>query len=274
LRAAHPAFYVLVFPIFKLCPDQLTQEVNSDDGTHTLTLYDAANQYAWTSATISFDANGNITGVADDMRLPWGVRDMPRSSAPTTESDLSVPTDRPDRDPHFRALITAAVDGVIVIDPDGTISVFNDACVRLFGYHAEDAIGRNVMMLMPAPYRDKHNQYLSDYLGTGEQKIIGIGREVKGQRKDGSTFPMYLSVGEGLAENRKFFVGIIRDLTQLNTEVALREDIYRLLSQIVRSSDDAILSKTLDGVITSWNGAAGRFLDTAPPKRSVATYRF
>ncbi len=164
----------------------------------------------------------------------------------------------PDSNPLFEALIAATVDGVIVIDPDGSIRVFNAACEGLFGYAPEDVVGRNVMMLMPAPYRQEHDRYLSHFLSTGERKIIGIGREVLGQRRDGSTFAMYLSVGEGRVDERRFFVGIIRDLTQLKGEIALREDADRLLAQIVQSSDDAILSKTLEGVITSWNKAAAR----------------
>jgi two-component system sensor kinase FixL len=158
----------------------------------------------------------------------------------------------------FQALIGAAVDGVIVIDPDGIVRTFNAACERLFGYAPLEVIGHNVMMLMPAPYREEHDGYLSRFLKSGEPKIIGVGREVLGQRKDGSTFPMYLSVGEGHLDDGRFFVGIIRDLTLLKAEISSREDADRLLSQIVQSSDDAILSKTLDGTIMSWNKAAER----------------
>ncbi len=158
----------------------------------------------------------------------------------------------------FQALISATVDGVIVIGPEGSIRVFNAACQRLFGYAYEEVLGRNILMLMPEPYRAEHDQYLSRFLQTGQRQIIGIGREVQGQRKDGSTFPMYLSVGEGRLDDGRFFVGIIRDLTALKSEIALRENADRLLAQIVQSSDDAILSKTLSGVITSWNLAAER----------------
>src|SRR3954451_14481038 len=93
----------------------------------------------------------------------------------------------------FQALITTAVDGIIVIDAGGHIQIFNPACERLFGYRPEEVIGENVKMLMPPPYREEHDGYLTHYHATGEKRIIGIGREVLGQRKDGSTFPMVLS---------------------------------------------------------------------------------
>jgi two-component system sensor kinase FixL len=179
------------------------------------------------------------------------------------DTNLSTPSAIPDGNPLFEALIAATVDGVIVIDPDGSIRVFNTACEGLFGYAPQDVLGRNIMMLMPVPYREEHDGYLSHFLKTGERKIIGIGREVVGQRKDGSTFPMYLSVGEGRVAEGRFFVGIIRDLTQLKGEIALREDADRLLAQIVQSSDDAILSTTLSGEITSWNKAAERIFGYA-----------
>lgn len=161
-------------------------------------------------------------------------------------------------DQLFRALITTAVDGMVVIDTQGTIQLYNQACERLFGYGPDEIIGQNVKLLMPAPYRGEHDAYLSNYRATGHKRIIGIGREVVGQRKDLSTFPMYLSVGEGEVEGRKFFVGIIRDLTELKREAARGEEANRLLAQVVQSSEDAILSKTLDGIITSWNPSAGR----------------
>lgn len=115
---------------------------------------------------------------------------------------------------RLRAVIETAVDGVILIDADSLILVFNPACERLFGYGADEVIGQNVKVLMPAPYREEHDQYLANYRETGDRKIIGIGREVLGRRKDGSTFPMGLSVGEASEAGRPIFVGIIHDLTE------------------------------------------------------------
>ena len=94
-----------------------------------------------------------------------------------------------DREQRLRALIATAVDGVIIIDDAGTVQDYNPACERLFGYPASDIVGRNVKVLMPPPYRDEHDQYLQHYRTTGLKRIIGVGREVEGRRKDGSTFP-------------------------------------------------------------------------------------
>src|SRR5258705_236195 len=111
-------------------------------------------------------------------------------------------------------LIETAIDGVILINARGVVLVFNPACERLFGYSADAVIGQNVKMLMPQPYRQEHDRYISNYLDTREPKIIGIGREVAGRRKDGSTFPMNLSVGEAKQDGESIFVGTIHDLTE------------------------------------------------------------
>lgn len=114
----------------------------------------------------------------------------------------------------LKAVIDTAVDGMILIDGRGTILVFNPACERLFGYRADEVIGQNVKILMPPPYRDAHDGYIANYRRTGVKRIIGIGREVVGQRKDGSTFPMDLSVGETDQAGEPVFVGVIHDLTE------------------------------------------------------------
>ncbi len=160
-------------------------------------------------------------------------------------------------DALFRTLLATAVDGIIVIDACGAIQVYNSACERLFGYSPGEVIGRNVKMLIPSGHKD-HDDYLSSYRKTNEKNIIGISREVEGRRKDGSNFPLCLSVGEGRLGEHQMFVAFIRDLTSSHAETAGRDDADRLLAQMVQSSDDAIVSKTLDGVITSWNGGAGR----------------
>jgi len=162
------------------------------------------------------------------------------------------------------ALLATAVDGIIVIDTKGHILLYNQACERLFGYRASEVVGQNVRMLMPEPYRDEHDGYIANYNRSGERRIIGIGREVVGRRKDGSTFPMYLSVGEGGLTGQRFFVGIIHDLSALRWETEQREGADRLLAQIVQSSEDAISSVALDGTITSWNAAAERIYGFSP----------
>ena len=114
---------------------------------------------------------------------------------------------------RFRTLFNTAVDGMIVIDATGTVEDYNLACEKLFGYSAREVIGWNVKMLMPSPYREQHDNYLNRYRETKQPRIIGIGREVEGRRKDGTTFPMDLSVGETTQGGKQIFVGIIRDVT-------------------------------------------------------------
>jgi two-component system sensor kinase FixL len=162
------------------------------------------------------------------------------------------------KDALFDALIATAVDGIIVIDAHGIIQVYNSACELLFGYGRADVLGQNVKMLMPAPHDEDHDSYLPKFGGPSKERVIGVGREVEGRRKDGSVFPMYLSIGEGMLSGSSLYVGIIRDLSAVKAQAALRDDADRHLAQIVQSSNDAILSKTLDGVITSWNDTAER----------------
>ncbi len=128
-----------------------------------------------------------------------------------------------DREQRLRALVSTAVDGVMIIDANGTVQEYNPACEQLFGYREDEVVGRNVKMLMPSPYREEHDEYLSRYRTTGNKRIIGIGREVEGRRKDGTTFPMELSVGEARPGGQQVFVGIIRDITaRKSAEQSLR----------------------------------------------------
>lgn len=115
---------------------------------------------------------------------------------------------------HMRAILDNTVDGIITINTQGVIKTYNAACQIIFGYDAAEAVGQNVSMLMPEPDRGRHDTYIEKYLQSGQAQIIGIGREVTGRRKDGSTFPMDLSIGEVNEGTRHTFVGIIRDITE------------------------------------------------------------
>ena len=122
------------------------------------------------------------------------------------------------------AIIASAVDGIVVIDAEGRIESFNPAAERLFGYTEAEVFGQNVKVLMPSPYREEHDQYLRRYLSTGQAQIIGIGREVTAIRRDGSTFPVHLSVGEMTVGGARKFTGIIHDLSaRVRMEEQLRE---------------------------------------------------
>jgi two-component system sensor kinase FixL len=109
-------------------------------------------------------------------------------------------------------VLDTAVDGIIVIDDRARILVFNRACERLFGYRAAEMIGQNVKAIMPTEYASQHDRYVADYIRTGVKKIIGIGREVEGQHRDGTVFPVELSVGEAHTPEGRQFIGIMRDL--------------------------------------------------------------
>jgi two-component system sensor kinase FixL len=125
---------------------------------------------------------------------------------------------------RWHAVFDSAVDGIVVIDAHGRIEAFNRAAERLFGYTIEEVLGRNVTVLMPSPYREEHDTYLARYLATGRAKIIGSGREVQGRRKDGTTFPLHLSVGEVTIQGDRKFTGILHDLTsRVQMEERLRE---------------------------------------------------
>ena len=161
-------------------------------------------------------------------------------------------------DSLYRAVVDTAVDAIIVIDRTGSIRSVNQATERLFGYAPGELVGRNVNTLMPEPYAHEHNRYLTNYLTTGTRKIIGIGREVFGRRKDGSVFPMDLSIGQARDGDEPIFVGIIRDVTERKAaELALRESELRWRS-IVDTAPDAIIVIDAQGVIESYSPAAER----------------
>jgi len=164
---------------------------------------------------------------------------------------------------RLRAVVDTAVDGVILIDPQGTVLLFNPACERLFGYAAAEVVGKNVKLLMPSPYQEQHDRYLDNYGRTGERKIIGIGREVVGRRKDGSVFPMDLSVGESVQDGQTFFVGIIHDLSERKrAEQALRESEARLRA-LVETAVDGVILIDRRGTVLMFNPACERLFGYA-----------
>jgi len=119
-----------------------------------------------------------------------------------------------DSEERLRAILETAVEGIITIDERGVIESVNRAAERIFGYPATELIGKNVSVLMPSPYREAHDGYLANYVRTGQARIIGIGREVIGQRKDGAIFPMDLAVSEVRLADRRLFTGFVRDITE------------------------------------------------------------
>ena len=185
----------------------------------------------------------------------------PRTDAIASESAL------------LRSILETVPDAMVVIDQRGIIQSFSTAAERLFGYSSAEVCGRNVKLLMPAPYREQHDGYLGRYLATGERRIIGIGRVVVGQRKDGSTFPMELSVGEVNQNGDRLFTGFLRDLTERQqTDRRLHELQEGLLhASRLRSMGQmaAALAHELNQPLTAtanYVRAAIRLLDAAEPK--------
>jgi two-component system sensor kinase FixL len=175
-------------------------------------------------------------------------------------------------DALFRALIATSADGIMVIDELGTVLVYSDACQRLFGYIPEEVLGHNIKMLMPEPYHGEHDGYLSRYRTTRERHVIGIGRDVRGRRKDGSVFPMYLSIGEGEIAGKKMFVGIVHDIT---SERQRDQKIHELQGELLHATRvtamghmSSALAHELNqplGAILAYTGAMRRLIDEDEP---------
>jgi len=153
----------------------------------------------------------------------------------------------------LKAIIENSNEGIITIDDSGIIESINPGALKLFNYHSDEVIGKNISVLMPEPYKSQHDNYISKYLKTGKRNIIGIGREVLGQKKDGTTFPFWLSISEVNYENRKIFTGFVQDLTkQKEAEEKLwqyteelekivrerTEDLHRVVEKLENARDN------------------------------------
>ncbi len=164
----------------------------------------------------------------------------------------------------FRALADAAVDGIVVIDEDGVVESFNPAAEAMFGYDEAEVVGHNVSMLMPQPHQHRHDGYIRRFLETGQARIIGIGRETHARRKDGTVFPIDLSVGQTAPGDQRRFVGIIRDATErIRTAEQLRRR-EELLRQTLNGAPLGIATASLDGRFLSVNPACCEMLGYDP----------
>jgi PAS domain S-box-containing protein len=170
-----------------------------------------------------------------------------------------------------RGMFETAVDAIITIDAAGKIASFNPAAQRLFGYTATEVIGRNVSTLMPQPYRREHDSYLERYKTTGNRRIIGIGREVIAQRKDGTTFPIDLAVGEQQVDGRLIFTGFIRDITERKRlESEILEIAEREQQRIGQDLHDS-LGQLLTGVTFLVKSLESQLIERGLPEASQAT---
>lgn len=178
-----------------------------------------------------------------------------------------------EREAHLRSIFDTAPEAMIVIDENGIIQSYGASSEQMFGWRSDEVLGRNISMLMPEPFRTQHDAYLKRYLTTGEKRIIGIGRIVVGERKDGSTFPMELAVGEVNSGTARVFTGFVRDLTEAReSEARLRElqaevvHISRLSAMGEMASALAHeLNQPLSAIANYLNGAR-RLLERAPER--------
>jgi two-component system sensor kinase FixL len=139
-----------------------------------------------------------------------------------------------EREARLRSIFDTVPDGLIVIDDRGVIQSYSAAAERIFGWTPSEVLGRSVNMLMPSPDRDRHDDYINSYLRTGTRRIIGIGRIVTGERKDGATFPIELSVGEVRSEQGRYFTGFVRDLSERQATEARLQELQAELVHISR----------------------------------------
>jgi len=164
------------------------------------------------------------------------------------------------REAHLRSILDSVPDATVVIDEAGIVQSFSAAAERLFGHREAEVAGKNVSMLMPSPFREEHDHFISRYLATGEKRIIGIDRVVTGQRKDGSTFPMKLEVGEMRSGDRRFFTGFIRDLTERQRTERQLQELQTELAQLSRLTAMGEMASTLAHEINQPLSAVSNYL--------------
>jgi two-component system, LuxR family, sensor kinase FixL len=146
---------------------------------------------------------------------------------------------------HLRSILATVPDAMVIIDEVGSILSFSAAAEKMFGYSEDEVVGRNVKMLMPNPDRDRHDQYLRNYLTTGKRKIIGIGRVTTALHRDGNTFPIELAVGEAWSGDKRIFTGFIRDLTERQETLLRLQDLQSELAHVGRVSEMGTLASSL-----------------------------
>jgi len=190
-------------------------------------------------------ARGDIINAAAFLAIGLGLAWLGGRIQRASQSAEAINRDLLAREAHLKSILETIPDAMVVIDPRGDIRSFSSAAERLFDRKAEEVIGRNVSMLMPSPYRENHDGYLERYLRTGERRIIGVGRVVIGERKDGSTFPMELAIGEMKSNDKLFFTGFIRDLSERQKTEARLQELQAELVHISRLTAMGEMASTL-----------------------------
>jgi len=204
--------------------------------------------------------------------IAWSGEVLQRSRARASSSAQDAFA----REAHLKSILDTVPDAMIVIDEQGLIRSFSSAAERLFGYPPAEVLGTNINRLMPSPYRENHDGYIERYLQTGERRIIGIGRVVVGERKDGSTFPMELAVGEMRSSEERFFTGFIRDLTERQETEARLQELQSELVHMSRLTAMGEMASTLAhelnqplSAIANYLKGSRRLLEHDPDERST-----
>lgn len=191
---------------------------------------------------------------------------------------MDQPTSEPQREAeaHLRSILATVPDAMVVIDEKGTILSFSAAAERMFGYSEAGVVGENVRVLMPSPDRERHDQYLINYLTTGTRKIIGVGRVTTALHRDGNTFPIELSIGEAWIGERRIFTGFIRDLTERQQTLLRLQDLQSELAHVGRVSEMGTLASSLAHelnqpltAVASYCESARELLDNEPDRKTL-----
>jgi len=186
----------------------------------------------------------------------------------------------PEAEAHLRSILATVPDAMVVIDEGGLILSFSAAAEKMFGYSESEVVGENIKMLMPNPDRDRHDQYLINYLTTGKRKIIGIGRVTTALHRDGNTFPIELAVGEAWSGGRRIFTGFIRDLTERQQTLLRLQDLQSELAHVGRVSEMGTLASSLAHelnqpltAVSSYCESARDLLKTKPDRETLEMVR-
>jgi len=193
------------------------------------------------------DRAGRIIGAS---KISRDITEAKRADAALIENEALL-----------RSTLDTVPDGMVVIDEQGLIKSFSATAEHMFGYAAAEVCGRNVSVLMPSPYRENHDAYITRYLTTGERRIIGLGRVVTGQRKDGSVFPLELSVGEVKWDGRRLFTGFVRDLTERQETQHRLQELQAELTHVSRLTEMGQMASALAHEINQPLTAATNYLE-------------
>lgn len=208
-----------------------------------------------------FLADITMTPLMDDSGRLRGYAKVLRDVTDRYASERAVEK----RERHLQSILETVPDAMIVIDDQGNIIFFSAAAEKTFGYSEDELVGRNVSLLMPGPYSERHDGYIQRYLSTGERRIIGIGRVVTGLRKDGSTFPMELAVGEALSADQRLFTGFVRDLTDKYRTEAQVQELQAELIHVSRLSAMGTMASTLAHELNQPLTAIANYAEAAGP---------